>query len=101
MTTGSYPEPGPAAALDGNAVGGLLIELFGTEMTAALGTCATCGARRPLAETAVYLRAPGAVMRCRSCQSLLIVVARVRALNCVDLTGLAALDAPAGRAVPA
>jgi len=29
--------------LDGNAIGGLLHEVFGTEMTAAVGTCANCG----------------------------------------------------------
>ena len=32
------------AALDGNAIGGLLIEVFGTEMTTATGICAACGA---------------------------------------------------------
>ena len=31
-------------ALDGNAIAGLLQEVFGTEMTTALGMCATCGA---------------------------------------------------------
>ena len=34
--------------LDGNAIGGLLQEVFGTEMTAAIGTCAACGYRGPL-----------------------------------------------------
>jgi len=29
--------------LDGNAIGGLLIEVFGTEMTTAVGTCGSCG----------------------------------------------------------
>ena len=29
--------------VDGNAIGGLLIEVFGTEMTTAVGTCARCG----------------------------------------------------------
>ena len=29
--------------LDGNAIGGLLIEVFGTEMTTAAGTCGSCG----------------------------------------------------------
>jgi hypothetical protein len=41
-------------ALDGNAIGGLLIDVFGTEMTAASSTCATCGATRPVAELVVY-----------------------------------------------
>jgi len=82
-------------ALDGNAIGGLLHEVFGTEMTAAIGTCATCGAVAPVAETMVYLRAPGTVARCRICTSALMVVVKVRDVNCVDLRGLAALEASA------
>ena len=35
-------------ALDGNAIGGLLHDVFGAEMTAAQGTCAACGARGPV-----------------------------------------------------
>ena len=31
--------------VDGNAIGGLLIDVFGTEMTAALSTCACCQQR--------------------------------------------------------
>ena len=53
-------------ALDGNAIGGLLIDVFGAEMTAAGSTCATCGATRPVAELVVYRRAPGTVVRCRT-----------------------------------
>jgi ferredoxin-NADP reductase len=30
-----------------NAIGGLLIDVFGTEMTAASSTCAVCSTRRP------------------------------------------------------
>jgi hypothetical protein len=77
--------------LDGNAIGGLLLEVFGAEMTAAASTCAACGARRPVAELTVYLRAPGTVVRCRSCQAVLMVFVRVRGVTCVDLAGLAAL----------
>ncbi|HUZ53419.1 MAG TPA: DUF6510 family protein [Streptosporangiaceae bacterium] len=80
-----------ARALDGNAIAGLLHEVFGTEMTPAIGTCASCGATGPLAECVVYLRAPGTVVRCRRCTGLLIVIVRVREMNCVDLRGLAAL----------
>jgi Family of unknown function (DUF6510) len=82
-------------ALDGNAIGGLLHEVFGTEMTAAIGTCATCGATGPVAQTVVYLRAPGTVARCRNCLSVLMVFVKVRDVNCVDLLGLAALEASA------
>ena len=80
-------------ALDGNAIGGLLHDVFGSEMTTALGTCATCGATGPMAETVVYLCAPGTVMRCRACTSTLMVVVRRGELNCVDLRGFANLEA--------
>jgi hypothetical protein len=81
------------SALDGNAIGGALIDLFGTEMTAAIGQCAACGSRAPLAETEVYLQAPGTVVRCRSCRSVLIVLAVVRGVTCVDLRGLDSISA--------
>jgi uncharacterized protein DUF6510 len=82
-------------ALDGNAIGGLLLEVFGTEMTDASATCASCGATGPVAGFTVYLRAPGTVARCRACASVLLVIVAGRAMNCVDLRGLAALE-PAG-----
>jgi hypothetical protein len=43
--------------LDGNALGGLLQELFGAEMTAAPHTCQSCGTERPVAAHRVYLGA--------------------------------------------
>lgn len=45
--------------LDGNAIGGLLQQVFGADVTAAEVTCATCGAAGPVAETVVYLRGAG------------------------------------------
>jgi hypothetical protein len=84
-------------ALDGNAIGGLLREVFAADMTSARATCAVCGAVRPVAETTVYLRGPGAVVRCRRCTSVLMVISRVRGLNCVDLNGLQALQVKAAR----
>ena len=45
-------------AVDGNAIGGLLQEVFGTEMTAAASVCGTCGAASQVAELAVYLERP-------------------------------------------
>jgi hypothetical protein len=82
-------------ALDGNAIAGPLFDVFGTEMTTATAVCANCGARAPVAELAVYLRAPGTVARCRSCASMLMVLVTIHGLICVDLRGLATLDIPA------
>jgi len=79
-------------ALDGNAIGGLLLEVFGTEMTAAVAVCGSCAASGPMAETVVYQRAPGTVVRCRRCGAVLMVVVRHRVQNCVDLLGLASLE---------
>jgi hypothetical protein len=62
------------STLDGNAIGGLLMEVFGAEMTTAAGTCGSCGAVSQVAELAVYLGGPGTVVRCRSCDSVLMVL---------------------------
>jgi hypothetical protein len=80
--------------LDGNSIGGLLIDVFGADMTGASGTCGTCGATGPVAELVVYRQAPGTVARCRYCESILMVFVKVRGMTCVDLTGLASLDRP-------
>ena len=79
-------------ALDGNAIGGLLLEVFGVEMTTAKGICAYCGAAGELATLVVYLQAPGAVARCRSCESVLVVIVDRRGVKCVDLRGVATLE---------
>jgi hypothetical protein len=78
-------------AVDGNAIGGLLLEIFGTELTDAASVCGSCGAARQVAELTVYLRAPGTVVRCRSCESVLMVFVKVNDRICVDLLGLASL----------
>ena len=87
------PAPDDAdAALDGNAIAGLLASVFGTDMTMAVGTCGSCGAVSVVAELAVYLSELGAVVRCRSCDSVLMVFVSVREVVCVDLMGLASLS---------
>jgi hypothetical protein len=80
------------ATLDGNAIGGLLASVFGAEMTTAVGTCGSCGAITMVAELPVYLTEIGTVVRCRSCQSVLMVFVSVRGITCVDLMGLASLS---------
>jgi hypothetical protein len=79
-------------ALDGNAIAGLLHDVFGAEMTMATGVCAHCGTRAVVAECVVYLGGPGAVARCRTCSGLLMVIVEVRGVRCVDLSGLESLE---------
>jgi hypothetical protein len=78
--------------LDGNAIGGLLAEVFGADMTTAVGTCGSCGAVTMVAELPVYLTEIGTVVRCRSCESVLMVFVSVRGITCTDLMGLASLS---------
>jgi hypothetical protein len=79
-------------ALDGNAIAGQLADLFGAEMTTATGECAHCGAIAQVAELVVYLRAPGTVVRCRTCSEVVMVLVDKRGIACVDLRGLALLE---------
>jgi hypothetical protein len=80
--------------LDGNAIASTLLDVFGREMTTAVGTCSGCGWAGPLAEVAVYLLTPGVVARCPHCDKLLIVIVDRRGMACVELAGFAALEEP-------
>jgi Family of unknown function (DUF6510) len=62
-----------ALMLDGNAVAGLLQDIFALEMTTALGTCAGCGATDAVGALHVY-RGAGIVMRCAQCGSALVTI---------------------------
>lgn len=64
-----------ALMLDGNAVAGLLEEVFAVEMTTALVTCGHCAATEALGATHVF-RGAGIVMRCRDCGTVLVTIAR-------------------------
>jgi len=79
------------SVLDGNAIGGLLMSLFGTDMTTASGMCGSCGTVSQVAELAVYRPGLGTVVRCRSCTAVLMVFVEIRGITCVDLEGLASL----------
>jgi hypothetical protein len=61
--------------LDGNAVAGLLREVFAVEMTTAIGTCGTCGASEPVGAVHVF-RSAGVVMRCPQCDSALVTIVK-------------------------
>jgi hypothetical protein len=80
--------------LDGNGAAGLLREIFGTEMTVAVATCATCGAVAQIGGSRLYMGGPGTVVRCRSCEGVLVVITQVRGRYCVDLMGIGELVMP-------
>jgi hypothetical protein len=61
--------------LDGNAVAGLLREVFAVELTTAIATCGTCGATDAVGATHVFPGA-GIVMRCRHCDNALVTIVK-------------------------
>ena len=79
-----------AFMLDGNAIAGLLHEVFGTEMTEATGTCGTCGKSGPVGAVHVF-RSAGVVLRCPHCGNVLAKIVERQTQACIDLSGLSAL----------
>ena len=59
--------------LDGNAVAGLLQEVFAVEMTTSLGTCGACGACEEMGAAHVF-RGAGVVLRCPHCHNTLMTI---------------------------
>jgi hypothetical protein len=59
--------------LDGNAVAGLLQEVFAVEMTTAIATCNACGATDEVGALYVF-RGAGIVMRCPHCDNALVTL---------------------------
>ena len=74
--------------LDGNAVAGLLYEVFGIEMTTSASECATCGRTGELGSLHAFTHAPGVVLRCPTCHAVMLRVARTPRGTYVDARGL-------------
>jgi DNA-directed RNA polymerase subunit RPC12/RpoP len=80
--------------LDGNAAAGLLRDVFVHEFTSVRGACATCGAEGEMGAQHLYMTplSPGAVLRCATCGSMLMVVVRAGGRFRVGLQGLVWLE---------
>lgn len=77
--------------VDGNALGGLLQEVFGREMTDALGCCAACGSVHALGAMIVY-RGAGDVMRCPTCDDVVVVATTVHERTRISIAGIRWLE---------
>ncbi|MDX6525055.1 MAG: hypothetical protein QOI43_566 [Gaiellales bacterium] len=75
-----------AMALDGNAIAGLLRDLFERELTEAPRSCASCGERHPIGAHRVY-RGAGLVLRCPTCDDIAMLVVTLPDRTIVQLTG--------------
>ena len=77
--------------LDGNAIAGMLHEIYGAEMTTARGTCDHCGTTRLIGEAHVH-RGAGVVLRCPHCGQVLGQMVRRGSTVCIGLLGLRSLE---------
>ena len=84
--------------LDGNAVGGLLQDVFGLEMTASPAECANCGQVNELGALLAFTQAPGAILRCPACEEVMLRIVQTPDVIYLDARGAAhiRLQRPAG-----
>ena len=73
--------------LDGNFAAGILSEVFVPDITTTRAMCANCGTIRPLGALPVYGQNMGAVLRCPTCDAVVLRVARTLRQLLVDPTG--------------
>jgi Zn finger protein HypA/HybF involved in hydrogenase expression len=83
-----------AAWLDGNALAGLLEEVFATEMTRAQRRCQSCGTRSALGAHRAYHGA-GAVLRCPACGDMAMRIASLPDGYIVTIKGELTIEARA------
>jgi hypothetical protein len=74
--------------LDGNSVAGLMYEIFGVEMTVSPTECASCGRQGELATLTAFTHAPGVILRCPSCESVMIRIVKTPAATYLDARGV-------------
>ena len=77
--------------LDGNAIAGLLQEVFAVEMTTAIGTCRRCGAAGPVGAAHLYQGA-GIVLRCPHCDNVLAKIVKNDSQVWIDFQGIRTLE---------
>jgi ribosomal protein S27E len=79
---------------DDTALAGPFHDLFGVEVSAAIGRCTNCGHAGPLAELRVFDHAPGVVARCPVCDQVLARLVQSPGRAWLDLRGLTWLQVP-------
>ena len=80
--------------LDGNAVAGVLRDLFTIDTTAADATCGGCGRVGPVGALFEYGQEMGVVLRCSACGIAVVRLVRTNTAMYVDFSGLRLLRIP-------
>ena len=84
-------DPAVDLTVDGSAIGGLLAAVFGAEMTATPGQCASCHTVSVVGTMRAYVRGPGVVLRCPACAEVVIRIVQTPRGTRVDARGAAYL----------
>jgi hypothetical protein len=82
------------APLDGNATAGDLTDVFAFDVTSAVSTCASCKHTHAVATLRAYVRAPGMVLRCASCDAVQLRLVRSPQRAWLDVRGIDVLEIP-------
>ncbi len=77
--------------LDGNALAGMLQEIFGAEMTAVPSKCAGCGNEGEIGSLLAFIHGPGMVLRCPACKQVVLRIVQTPDSYFLDARGAAYL----------
>lgn len=80
--------------LDGNAAAGMLGELFARDLTTARATCMGCGSTDSVGALLMYGHEMGVVLRCPSCDCVVLRLARTPTHFWLDATGSRSIAIP-------
>jgi hypothetical protein len=83
--------------LDGNAIAGVLHEIFAVEMTVAPAQCASCGRTGEMGSLLAFTHGPGMVLRCPTCHSIVLRIVQAPGVTYIDARGAAYLSIPMER----
>jgi hypothetical protein len=73
--------------VDANAVAGLLMEIFGVEMTAEPTECAHCGNEAEIGTLFAFTQGPGVVLRCSTCGQVVLRIVQTPGSIYLDARG--------------
>jgi phage tail tube protein FII len=79
---------------DGNMLAGPLHDIFLPDLTAAVAGCRNCGWTGAMAEVRVFDHAPGVVVRCATCDEVLLRLVRGPGRAWLDMRGLNYVQLP-------
>jgi hypothetical protein len=87
-------DPAVGLTVDANGIGGMLAAMFGVDVTASPGQCATCHTVSTVGTMRVYMRGPGVVVRCPACAEVILRVVRTPSATLLDVSGASWIRIP-------